>query len=121
MVGLPWKLSKAHDGRAEAFLDETPPEPSSSPAVSPLPPIVTEEPSKKVRNFFVYAGDVDPAAGCFGFTPGCDGCKAINGTRSVAHSETCRLKVMQQAPNNPKIAARVKRSVEKDLEAHAKL
>ena len=103
-------------------MDETPPEPSSSPAVSPLPPILTEEPIKKLRNFYVYSGDVDLAAGGFGFTPGCDGCKAIvNGKRSLAHSETCKLKVMQQASSNPKIAARVKRSVEKDHEAHTKI
>lgn len=83
VAGQPWKLSKAHDGDAEVFLGETPPEPSSSPAVSPLPPIITEEPIGKVRNFYVYSGDVDPAAGGFGFTPGCDGCKAIvNGKRA---------------------------------------
>lgn len=33
VVGLPWKLSKAHDGDAEVVLDETPSEPSSSPTV----------------------------------------------------------------------------------------
>ena len=68
VVGLPWKLSKAHDGDAEVFLDETPPEPSSSSAVSPLPPIITEETITKIRNFYVYSGDVDPAAGGLGFT-----------------------------------------------------
>ena len=49
VVGLPWKLSKAHDGDAKVFLDGNPQLPSSDPEVSPLPPIVTEEPVKKIR------------------------------------------------------------------------
>ena len=77
VVGLPWKLSKDHDGDAEVFLDENPSEPSTSPTVSPLPPIITEEPITKIRNFYVYSVDVDPAVGGFGFTPGCKGCSAI--------------------------------------------
>lgn len=93
----------------------------SSPTVSPLPPIITEEPSTRTRNFYVHSGDVDPAAGGFEFISGCKGCSAIiNGKRPVAHSSECRLRVMQQAPNSPKIAARVKRTVDKDHEFHAK-
>ena len=84
VVGLPWKLNKAHDGDAGVFFNETPQEPFSSPAVSPLPPIVTEEPIKKVRNFYVYPKDVDLSLKSVGFTPDCDGCKTIiNGKRSV--------------------------------------
>ena len=121
MAGLPWKLSYAYDGDAEVFLDETSPEPSSFPVVSPLPPIITEEPITKIRNCYVYCGDVDPAAGGFGFTSGCKGCSAIiNGKRPVAHSEAFRLEIMQQAPNNPKIAGRVKRPIDKAQEYHAK-
>ena len=41
VVGMPWKLSKDHDGDKEVFLDGNPVEPSSSPIVSPLPPIIT--------------------------------------------------------------------------------
>ncbi len=120
VVGLPWKLSKAHDGDAEA-LDENPQLPSSDPEVSPLPPIVTEEPIKKIRGFHVYPRDVDPSLQGFGFTPDCDGCKAtINGKRSVTHSLTCRLRVMEQAPNNANIAARVKKSLAKEVEHHSK-
>ena len=77
MAGLPWKLSKDHDGDAEVFLDENPSEPSSSPTVSPLPPIITEEPIERIRNFYVTSKDVDPANGGFGFTTDCKGCSAI--------------------------------------------
>ena len=67
------------------------------------------------------AKDVDPKFGGFGFTEGCKGCRAIvNGKNPVAHSHDCRLKIMEQAPNNDKIAARVKRTMVKDQEFHAK-
>ena len=118
VVGLPWKLGKAHDGDAEVFLDETLQEPSSDPEVPPLP-MVTEEPVRKVRSFYVYPKDVDPALKGFGFVPDCDGCKAIvNGKRSVSHSVACRLKVLEQAPNNSNIAARVKKTLKKEIENH---
>ena len=91
VVGMPWELSKNHDGEAEVFLDENLAEPSSSPIVSPLPPIITEEPIKRIRNFYVTSKDVDPESGGFGFTEGCKGCSAIiNGKRPVAHSHECR-------------------------------
>ena len=52
----------------------------------------------------------------------CDGCKAIvNGKKSVTHSVACRLKVMEQAPNNSNIAARVKKSLKKEAEHHSRL
>ena len=118
---MPWKLSKDHDGDAEVFLDENPAEPSSSPTVSLLPPIVTEDPIERARTFAVTSKDVDPASGGFGFTAGCKGCSAIiNGKRPVAHSHECRSKVMEQAPNDAKIAARVKRAMSKDQEFHAR-
>ena len=121
VVGLPWKLSKNHDGDKEVFLDENPEGASSSPTVSPLPPIIMEEPIEKIRNFYVTAKDVDPKFNGFGFTEGCKGCRAIvNGKPPVAHSSECRLRIMEQAPNSEKIAARVKRSLGKDQEFHAK-
>ena len=121
IVGMPWKLSKNHDGNKEVFLDENPAEPSSSPMVSPLPPIITEEPIERIRNFYVTAEDVDPNSGGLGFTDGCKGCRAIiNGKNPVARSPECRLKVMEQAPNNDKIAARVKRTVGRDQSFHAR-
>ena len=121
VVGLPWKLSKDHDGDKEVFLDENPEGASSSPTVSPLPPIIMEEPIEKVRNFYVTAKDVDPKFNGFGFTEGCKGCRAIvNGKPPVAHSSECRLRIMEQAPNSEKIAARVKRSLGRDHEFHAK-
>ena len=111
-VGLPWKLSKDHDGDKEVFLDENPEEASSSPTVSPLPPIIMEEPIVATRSFYVTAKDVDPKYNGIGFTEGCKGCQAIvNGKSPVAHSKECRLRLMEQAPNNEKIAARVKRSL----------
>ena len=63
IVGLPWKLSKDHDGDKEVFLDEDPGDPSPSPTVSPLPPIIMEEPVEKIRNFYVTSKDVDPSRG----------------------------------------------------------
>ena len=98
VVGMPWKPSKNHDGDKEVFLDENPAEPSSSPMVSPLPPIITEEPIERIRIFYVTAKDVDPNSGGLGFTDGCKGCRAIINRRNpVAHSPECRLKVMEQA------------------------
>ena len=102
-------------------MDGNPEEPSSSPAVSPLPPIIMEEPVEKIRNFFVTAKDVDPRFSGVGFTEGCKGCRAIvNGKTPVAHSRDCRLRVMEQAPKNDKIAARLKRIVSKDQDSHAR-
>ena len=98
IVGMPRRLSKDHDGDKEVFLDENPEEPSSSPAVSPLPPIIMEEPVEKIRNFYVTAKDVDPRFSGVGFTEGCKGCRAIvNGKTPVAHSHDCRLRVMEHA------------------------
>ena len=86
-----------------------------------MPPIIMEEPVEKIRNFYVTAKDVDPKFNGFGFTEGCKGCRAIvNGKPPVAHSSECRLRIMEQAPNSEKIAARVKRSFGKDQEFHAK-
>jgi len=96
--------------------------PSPDPEVSPLPPIITEEPIRKIRGFYVYARDVDPALNGFGFAPDCDGCKAIvNGKKSVTRSLTCRLRVMEQAPHNSNIASRVKKSLAKEVEHHSRL
>ena len=121
VIGLPWKLRKHHDGDKEVFLDENPAEPSSSPTVSPLPLIVTEEPIERIRNFYVTSKDVDHNSGGLVFTDGCKGCRAIiNNKNPVAHSPECRLKVMEQAPNNEKIAARVKRTVGRDQSFHAR-
>ena len=67
------------------------------------------------------AKDVDPKYNGIGFTEGCKGCQAIvNGKPPVAHSQECRLRLMEQAPNNEKIAARVKRSLGKTGEFLAK-
>ena len=38
----------------------------------------------------------------------------------MAHSSDCRLKIIEQAPNNETIAARVKRTMSKDQEFHSK-
>ena len=62
IVGMPWKLSKDDDGDKEVFLDENLAEPSPSPTVSPLPPIIMEEPVERIRNFYVTAKDVDPSS-----------------------------------------------------------
>ena len=121
VVGMPWKLSEKHDGDKEVFLDENPEEASSSPTVSPLPPIIMEEPVEKIRRFYVTAKDVDPKHQGVGFTEGCKGCRAIvNGKPAVAHSDDCRLRVMAEAPNNDKIAVRLKRTVVKDHDYHAR-
>ena len=121
--GLPWKLNKDHDGDSEVFLNMDPPEPSMQPKTSPLPPTMMEEPvHAPARRFYVTARDVDPASGGLGFMPGCPGCVAIiNGaTRSVAHSETCRLRAMEQATTNQSVAATVKATRARDVGYHAK-
>ena len=119
--GLPWRLNKDHNGDAEVFLDENPPDPSLQPATCRLPPTMVEEPVTTVRQFYVKATDVDPSSGGLGFMPGCPGCKAIiNGKKSVAHSETCRLRVMEQASSKPSVAARIKVTRARDTEYHAK-
>ena len=83
-------------------MDENPSEPSSSPIVSRLPPIITEEPIERIRNFYVTSKDADPANGGFGFTTDCKGCSAIiNGKRPVAHSHECRLKNHGAGPEQP--------------------
>ena len=90
--GLPWKLTKDHDGDAEVFLYTDPPEPSRKPRTSPLPPTMMEEPvTAPVRRFYVRARGVDPACGGLGFMPGWPGYMAIinRAAKSVAHSETC--------------------------------
>ena len=80
-----------------------------------------EEPVERIRNFYVTAKDVGPKFNGVGFTEGCKGCRAIvNGKSPVAHSHDCRLRVMEQAPNNDKIAAMVKRTVSKDQDLHAR-
>ena len=43
------------------------------------------------------------------------------GDKSITHSEDCRLRVMERAKTDSSIAARVKASQLRDLEAHAKL
>ena len=121
--GLPWKLNEDHDGDAEVFLNADPPEPSTQPRTSPLPPTMMQEPmNAPVRSFYVRAKDVDPMSGGLGFTVGCPGCKAIiNGApRSIAHNESCRLRVMARAPTDGPVALRVRVSRERDVEYHAK-
>ena len=44
----------------------------------------------------------------------------MNGKTPVAHSHECRLRIMEQAPNNDKIEARVRRTMGKDQEFHAR-
>ena len=61
-IGLPWRLKKEYDGDVEAFLGENLPDPSSEPLGSPLPPLMLEEPVKKVRHFYVKKKDFDLAA-----------------------------------------------------------
>ena len=64
---------------------------------------------------------MDPKFEGVGFTEGCKGCRAIvNGKRPVAHSQECRLRVMEQAPSNERIAARVRQTMDKDQEFHAR-
>ena len=64
---------------------------------------------------------MDPNSGGLGFTDGRKGCRAIiNRKNPVAHSPECRLKVMEQAPNNDKIAARLRRTVGRDRDFHSR-
>ena len=64
--GLPWKLNKDHDGDADVFVDENPPDPSVQPSTCRLPPTMVEEPVTTVRQLYVKATDVDPSSGGLG-------------------------------------------------------
>ena len=118
-------MKKEDNGDVEAFLDGNVPEPSGEPLGSPLPPLMLEEPVKKVRHVYVKKKDVDPAAKGIGFTPGCLGCIGIinwmPGGRSVTHSEDCRLRTMERAETDSSVAARVQATQARDLGARAKL
>ena len=92
------------------MLDAYVPEPSPAPVGSRLPPMTLEETTKPANKFYVKAKDLDPAGGGIGWTPGCKGCESIAGSykTQVAHSEGCRLRVINETKSNPVTAARVK-------------
>lgn len=53
VTGLPWKHNASHEAGEEVMLDTEPPEPSSTPVCSPLPPKMLDEPMKNLRGFYV--------------------------------------------------------------------
>ena len=65
--------------------------------------------------------DLDPGGGGIGFTDACKGCKAIvYGKSRVGHDDHCRHRVVGTASTNPKVAARVKVAIGRDVRWHAK-
>ena len=53
VTGLPWKHNAEHEEGEEVMLDTYMPEPSPTPAGSPLPPVTPEEALKKANKFYV--------------------------------------------------------------------
>ena len=120
--GLPWKLNAEHEAGEEVILDTYMPEPSPKPKGTPLPPVTLEEKLKKAKQFYVKQKDLDPAQAGLGWTPGCKGCESIAGKHptQVAHSDECRLRVIEKTKSNPVTAARLKASELREKEYHAK-
>ena len=96
--------------------------PSATPEVTSLPPRSAEDPKiRDVRRFYVKPYDLDPVAGGIGFTDGCKGCRAIMfGAAKAAHENHCRHRVIKSAATDADVAARVKQTVDRDVEYHAK-
>ena len=111
-----------HEAGDEVLLSEEPPVPSATPEVTSLPPRSAEDPKiRDVRQFYVKPYDLDPVAGGIGFTDGCKGCRAIMlGTARAARENHCRHRVIKSAATNTDVAARVKQTVDRDVEYHAK-
>ena len=92
------------------MLDAYIPEPSPTPVGSPLPPMTLEESSKRAQTLYVKLKYLDPGGGGMGWALGCKGCASIVGKHAtqLAHSEECRLRVIEKTKSNPVIAARIK-------------
>ena len=56
--------------------------------------------------------DLDPSLSGMGWALGCKGCASIAGkyATQLAHSEECRLRVMEKTRSHPVTAARIKAS-----------
>lgn len=69
-----------------------------------------EESTKRAKKLHVKQKDLDPGSGGIGWTLGCKGCESIAGdhTTQLAHSEDCRLRVIEKTTSNPMTAARIK-------------
>ena len=73
-----------------------------------------------MRQFYVQKSDLDPEGGGIGFTDGCKGCRAIiYGKARVGHHDHCRHRVIETASTNPRIAAKVKVAIDRDVRWHA--
>ena len=96
----------------DAALDTYMPEPSAKPTGAPLPPVSLEEKLRTAKQFYVKQKDVDPAQEGLGWTPGCKGCESIAGGHAtqLAHSDECRLRVIEKTKSNPVTAARIQMS-----------
>ena len=113
--GLPWCHNDKHDAGEEVMLDLDPPAPSMTPATTLPPPRGPEDMQKDLRGFYVKDYDLDPAKGGIGFTEGCKGCLTLMfGGSRVAHENHCRLKIIRRAATDPKIAARVKTTIDRE-------
>ena len=123
VTGTPWKQNSQHEVGEEVMLDVLgeAPTPSPTPVSSPLPPRTLGEPSvRNVRQFYVHKSDLDPKGGGIGFTDGCKGCRAIvYGKPRVGHDNHCRHRVIETASTNPKVAAKVKVAIDRDVRWHA--
>ena len=119
---MPWKLNAAHDEGEEVILDTYAPEHSDKPKGTPLPPMTAEEKLKKAKQFYVKKKDLDPAQDGLGWTPGCKGCESIAGkhTTQLAHSDECRLRVIEKTKSNPVTAARLKASEQREKEYYSR-
>ncbi len=97
-------------------MDTSAPEPSERPTGVPLPPVALEERLKKAKQFYVKKKDLDPAQDGLGWTPGCKGCESIVGKlpTQLAHSDECRLRVIEGTRSNPVTAARIRASEERE-------
>ena len=115
VIGLPWKHNAEHEVGEDVMLDAYAPVPSSNPVGSPLPPRTLEEPMKVVKRFYAKTRNLDPSGGRIGWTAGCKGCEPISrgNVSQVAHSENCRMRVIEKTASNPTTVARLRpRAVE---------
>ena len=120
---VPWKHNAKHEEADEVLLADEPPDPSAAPVSTPLPPRSPEDPKiRDVRRFYVKPYDLDPADGGIGYTDGCPGCKCImyGTTPRLAHSNKCRHRVISTASTNQDVAARVTKTIDRDMAYHAK-
>ena len=81
------------------------------------PPVTLEEKLKKAKQFYVKQKDLDPAQSGLGWTPGCKGCESIAGKHAtqLAHSDECRLRVIEKTRSDPVTSARIKASVLREI------